>query len=982
MCNYENYFLYTWLCNIHQLALYNNSDTKDSKEGTLSIKSAKDTHTTITNSTLIGTITKSAFTNNIVRGYGGGLYIYTATSTRNNITIINSAFTNNTVGNGGGLVIDIPYTCTDTDIINNIITITRSTFTGNTVGIGGGGLLIYIFIETDIHSVHNNITITNSQFTNNTVSSFGGGLYIHFDTHIDNNITIANSTFANNHGSGIVILNRVTLIFTEGHSIVANNSSPTDGGGILLSGNSHLTTSNGGHVSFMNNIAHRYGGAIYSPDDYKSLQYNAFQSNYYSDQCTLYDLSATFINNSAARAGDQLYGGVLTFCEGVYFKYEYLKYLLECNKVPDALKHSTSVHPLSPVSSDPIAVCPCVNGNVDCSITSLHREVYPGQILNVSMVTVGLCGGVSPGYIAVDYYGDQVNLISGATTDYTSTACTTLNYTVKLTTHIISNTTIAFNIPDADIYNIRPVKVNLIILPCPLGLVVNFTFGDCICNNDINHISEVICNTSWMPYPIQRSGNNWIYYRYDYHNCTIAHIGCPFDYCQKSDVKFALNESNLQCNYNRSGILCGQCIQGLSLMIGSNRCANCTDTTLISVSVIIIAVVAGVLLVILLMILNLTVSVGSVNGLLFYANLVKLNESVFFANGNIPAVTQFISWCNLDLGFEYCFVDGLDGYVKTWLQFVFPLYVWFLVVVIIIACRYSGRLSRACGRNAVPVLATLILMSYTKLSRTVTNALMMNTLQCGEYKWNVWNVDGNIGYLSGKHVALFTVSLLFLVTGVIYTGLVFSSQWLQCYSGKCFKSTRDPVVRLKPLIDAYTGPFKDKYRFWTGLCLIVRFILTVMFSFTTTLQSKLNNYIIVVTVGAMSMFVGTRAYKDKHFTVLETFSFLNLICLSFTTILFTDESYKYHGLIPINVIVSVSVSIEILLFIIIVTVHCYIAFKKVFPNCKLCHKTHIYYFSSENAPLTANDTQEGSPARIIAYREELIYDFYLNEEHP
>ena len=80
------------------------------------------------------------------------------------------------------------------------------------------------------------------------------------------------------------------------------------------------------------------------------------------------------------------------------------------------------------------------------------------------------------------------------------------------------------------------------------------------------------------------------------------------------------------------------------------------------------------------------------------------------------------------MGIEYCFVDGLDGYVKTWLQFVFPLYVWFLVVVIIVACRYSGRLSRLCGHNAVPVLATLILMSYTKLSRTVTNALMMNTL--------------------------------------------------------------------------------------------------------------------------------------------------------------------------------------------------------------------------------------------------------------
>ena len=70
--------------------------------------------------------------------------------------------------------------------------------------------------------------------------------------------------------------------------------------------------------------------------------------------------------------------------------------------------------------------------------------------------------------------------------------------------------------------------------------------------------------------------------------------------------------------------------------------------------------------------LNLSVSVGTINGLLFYANMVKLNEAFFFPNGNIPVVSQFISWLNLDLGIEVCLFDGLDGYLNTWLQFAFP----------------------------------------------------------------------------------------------------------------------------------------------------------------------------------------------------------------------------------------------------------------------------------------------------------------------
>ena len=934
------------------------------------------------------TIINSTFANNKINGSGGGLYTYSYADIHNNINIINSAFTNNTVdGHGGGLFILYFYNGIQSDII-----VTNSVFTNNTVGKDGGGLVLYIHSRNDIH---NNIAITNSAFTNNV----GCGLLIYSETLTQNNV-ITNSIFTDNNGSGvflsytffevnvifsrvviarntvsgIIALNHVTVVFTEGHSIVANNSSPTDGGGIYLGKNSYLTTSNG-HISLINNTSNRYGGAIYSLD--KDYYYVLFILS----QCTIYDLSATFINNSAAMAGDQLYGGVFILCEGTWTPENYIDMqdLLKCSNVPDTIKNPvSSVHPLSPVSSHPLVVCPYINGTVNCTVRSLDRQVYPGQTLDVSLVTVGLCGGVSPGYIHADY-DKQINLILSGTTDNTPVSCTTLYYTVKVTTNIAS-ATVLLDLANSNILDKNPISVHLSILPCPLGLMIDFTSGDCICNNDISHISGIICDISWMPYPILRSDNNWIAHPYENHNCTIVHIGCPFDYCNTSSVKFELSESDLQCNYNRSGILCGKCIQGLSLMLGSNRCANCTDTALVSVSIIILAAVAGIVLVILLIVVNLTVSVGSINGLLFYANIVKLNESVFFSQGNIPVITQFISWCNLDLGFEYCFIDGLDGYIKTWLQFVFPLYVWFLIIVIIVGCRYSGRLSHLCGRSAVPVLATLILMSYTKLSRTVTNALMMNTLQCGEYKWNVWNVDANIEYLGGEHIVLFTVSLLFLTTGLVYTGLVFSSQWLQRYSGKCCKSTRDPVVRLKPLIDAYTGPFKDKYRFWTGLCLIVRLMLTVMFSFTTTLQSKLNNYIILLIVNAMILLLASgRVYKDKRLTILEISSYVNIICLCITTVLFTDS---YSHVVSINVIVSVSVSIEILLFVVIVTVHCYLAFKKVFPNCELHCKTRV--LSEEEAPLiaSADDIDEGYLARTITRREELIFDFYLNEEHP
>ena len=87
----------------------------------------------------------------------------------------------------------------------------------------------------------------------------------------------------------------------------------------------------------------------------------------------------------------------------------------------------------------------------------------------------------------------------------------------------------------------------------------------------------------------------------------------------------SLNESDLQCTNGRSGILCGRCQPGLSLMLGSNKCRSCNDRYLL---LLVVFILAGIILVIFLLVFNLMVSVGSINGLLFYANMIKLNENV------------------------------------------------------------------------------------------------------------------------------------------------------------------------------------------------------------------------------------------------------------------------------------------------------------------------------------------------------------------
>ena len=171
-----------------------------------------------------------------------------------------------------------------------------------------------------------------------------------------------------------------------------------------------------------------------------------------------------------------------------------------------------------------------------------------------------------------------------------------------------------------------------------------------------------------------------------------------------------------QCDFNRNGVLCGSCRPGLSLVLGTSQCRQCSNIYLL---LLIPFGLAGIVLVLILLKCNLTVSTGTINGLIFYVNIVQANKTAFFPTGSnstfVHILSVFISWLNLDLGIETCFAEGLNTYYRTWLQFVFPVYIWSIIGLIILTSRYSIRVSKWTSSNTVSVLATLFLLSYAKL---------------------------------------------------------------------------------------------------------------------------------------------------------------------------------------------------------------------------------------------------------------------------
>ena len=220
-------------------------------------------------------------------------------------------------------------------------------------------------------------------------------------------------------------------------------------------------------------------------------------------------------------------------------------------------------------------------------------------------------------------------------------------------------------------------------------------------------------------------------------------------------------------------------------MLGSSQCEQCSNLYLF---LLIPFALAGAVLVVLLLKCNLTVSTGTINGLIFYANIVQATKTALFPNGSksifINILSVFIARLNLDLGIETCFVEGLSTYYRTWLQFVFPVYIWSLVGTLILVSRYSITVSRWTGSNTVPVLATLFLLSYAKLLRVTFDAFASTSLtDANGTATLLWLLDGDYVFLQWPHSLLFTAAFVTLLGHIVpFTALLLVSPTLQRYS--------------------------------------------------------------------------------------------------------------------------------------------------------------------------------------------------------
>ena len=877
-------------------------------------------HTFISN-IIFNSCTFRNSTNPLQLTSGGGLYIlsnllymnyegYSGNETLH-ILVEKCNFTSNYASSGGGaqlispLGAYIPSNSTKLEFVD-------CNFVNNTASYGAA-LLLYTSQQDGLQAgvlfyITNSHFVSNSQGKDSSISLVGklgsGIIYGLYAQIYFNNVTIEQS-----YGSGLVLEKSVAFI---SGSVTIKENSAVYGGAILFNGLSFLVMQNHSNLSILSNQAVRNGGGFFYSESASTLSnYNQYDCFLLFNNLDLYctscgfeglDFTITFAENVAS-LGDMIYGSLLDVCSWGYgLKEPYgpggfggKPHTIE------VLENYTEYFHFQRKSNTRINTSP---GNL--VVTPSVAKVMPGEAFGVSgMAFDRLDQGVFDILTALvstacfnkgqacykASVGDTGLWLLNADNSSLSFAKLTGSYEYNESSHV--------QVQFTSVYTIQSVPITVELQPCYSGFQYSNVTSQCECYKEFEGREEyIICNVTSGS--ISVNGEYWFgmidnsnVLSHDVSKYVLKH--CVNFYCfAESNVKEVINVTDLsaQCDQNRAGFMCGKCRPGYTLLLGSDACGVCNDDS--GIAFLVLFAGLGILLLVFICLLHFHVSKGYINGLIFYSNIIViLYERLGFCNSLLLVVFQ---WISLQWGISTCFLKNMDALTQTWLEFVFPLYIAFLMILISLFLKYVPIPEKFRNEISPPLMfTTLLLLSFNTLMLTSIRVLGFTAVTTFTGEQSIrWLYDPSIEYFAGGHAPLVLFSclvLLFMLFCTVITLLpckYIPNKWLKT---------------VKPFLDSLHAPFKEHYilKSWESWRLIIRGLCFVVVNFVSPDDQPWILLVIILIFLFVQLFL--KPYKQ---IVLDFADSLLLLVLIFTLLLIAFvgstsqlNDYEFETLYPI-----------------------------------------------------------------------------------
>ena len=760
------------------------------------------------------------------------------------------------------------------------------------------------------------------------------------------------SVFNNNQGT--VIFTEECHLYLYGQMTFMNNTA-LKGGAIRLEGNGVLHFMEGLSAQFTNNHAYISGGAIY------------VDSNFFID-CAIQairrlNINISFIDNEAKMAGNAIFASPIYNCKN---NRQYrTKWVKEYKKLFNF--HQQNNTSVKSISTYPYKF----HVHYTDSNESLYKKIprlFPGETLFLRTSATDKSNRAAFSFVNIEIFDVENNLWlkrSGGTYVTEGANNTSLNISVHTKSETSKSAILLFSLPKSFS---RTYKIEL--RECPLGFRLNPSSGRCVCSRIIKELLPgTHCSIDKQLITIPTYINPWIG---TIGNELALSTVCPLNYCNNdpfysTNVKVTnkgfvrLNSPHKFCGYKRSGTMCGQCIENHTLVFGSHQCMEFHHKCyLYSLPlVIIILIVTGLALIFLIYALKLTLTKGTLNGIIFYAQIANagLVEEILTVNNEHPnryihggqeICRSFLSILNLHIGFPLCFFNGMNQLWKISLTLVFPVYLLSIVAVIIIISRYSTWLSNRTSHSSIQVLVTVVHLSFSQLLVTLTDVFTPATVYTANDTRRVWYWDGSVSFMGRSHIILGMITMIIVGTIIVpYLGLLlFGNILIRRYSKASFY--------LRPILEAIHAPYKERKQYWfTARLLLVILVYAIYIGFRQNAESR--RYLIIFSTLMLFLFgqAMLQPFKHKLLNTLDTWLVINI---TLVYIALYKGTYKVSSIINIVAVMLVMVTcILIISYHVISVTGCYKKIRLKILNTRRYNT--LTYISDENTPLVENEQQ-------------------------
>ena len=607
----------------------------------------------------------------------------------------------------------------------------------------------------------------------NTVSLYTGSI-----TELFGNLSafVNGGSYGHNYGS-VIVATRSNITVSGNVHFIRNRANT--GACFLLTKGSLLTIQAPSNITFLDNRAFR-AGLIVALAFYNTCPFQFFTSKRQKNIALNVHNFGYYIGNCF------IYSDALSKCNKSYFT----KYI-----------HRSEIS-TTLLSSPPAALCLC-GENVTC-LSSTNITFYPGQkFLPIFAPDFENKPVLTSVYLERRVYHDtdeheNENLVTYMEHILDVNKCTSIE--AHLSHHFSAVGLSAYG--RLSIYN-PEYHLSLTIyveeLTCPAGFLLSQLKRECvcdkllltykICNCNIDNTSITIPNTTWLGI-VSANQNTSILYPSSHNGNTIFGFApvCPTGYCKPGITEVNMTEQDFLCQNHRTGVLCGGCENGYSLVLGLDECQICNSN--LSVLMILVFAIAGIVLVIVLFCLRMTISSQLLGGIIFYINMTEVSlRTVVLCQHTYRFILNIIfSLLNLELGFSVCLYNGLTALIRTALQFIIPAYLWLIVLLLVMISKCSIPVANLITHSSIQVMATLFYLSFAKLLFTAIDIFIPVNVQTPHGEFTVWYVDGNIPYWRNSgHVALFITatitSIFYLLPFLLWTTcgslLARRSRWIK-----------------------------------------------------------------------------------------------------------------------------------------------------------------------------------------------------------